>query len=80
MTVKDFLAVIPFSLVDYAKIYENKWDEDWEDDKTTNTGKRVHSQKDLEPYLEYKLSYFDYETQWGEYFDSAIYINMPKEK
>ena len=79
MKVKEFLAVVPYSLVDYAKIYENKWDEDWEQYNSINTHKRVEKKTDLEQYHDCELDFFDYETQWGEYYDSAIYINMPKE-
>lgn len=81
MKVKEFLDVVPFSLIDYAEIYVNKWNEDLEDYHGSEfTGKRVKNKKDIEPYLDWELDYFHYETQWGEYYDSAIYINMPKEE
>lgn len=70
---------MPFSLIDYAKIYEMVWDEDFQNYDSKYTDKRVKSKKDLEQYLDYELDYFDYETLWGEYDDSAIYIKIPKE-
>ena len=79
MKVKEFLEVVPFSLIDYAKIYEMVWDEDFQNYDSKYTDKRVKSKKDLEQYLDYELDYFDYETLWGEYDDSAIYIKIPKE-
>ena len=79
MKVREFLDVVNFDMVDYAQIYEKIWNEDYQDYHTKSTDKRVNSKKDLEPYLEYELDYFDYETQWGEYEDSAIYIKIPKE-
>ena len=51
MTVREFLEVVPFSLVDYARIYENKWDEDREDYTTNNTGKRVEKKQTLNPIM-----------------------------
>ena len=79
MTIKEFLEVVSWEIVDYAQIYEMIWDEDYQDYEAKNTDKRVNSKKDLEPYLDYELDYLDYETQWGEYDDSAIYIKIPKE-
>lgn len=79
MKVKEFLDVVTFNIIDYAKIYEMVWHEDYQDYHSCFTDKRVHSKKDLEQYLDYELDYFDYETQWGEYDDSAIYIKIPKE-
>ena len=79
MKVKEFLDVVNFEIIDYAQIYEKIWDEDYQDYFAKSTNKRVNSKKDLEPYLEYELDYLNYETQWGEYDDSAIYIKIPKE-
>lgn len=79
MKVKEFLEVVPFSLIDYAKIYEKRWDENYQDYHSKFIDKRVKNKKDLESYYDCELDYFDYETQWGEYYDSAIYIKIPKE-
>lgn len=79
MKVREFLDVVNFNMVDYAKIYEMVWNEDYQDYHSYFTDKRVNTKKDLEPYFDYELDYFDYETQWGEYDDSAIYIKIPKE-
>lgn len=79
MTVKEFLDVVTFDIIDYAKIYEMKWNEDYQDYHSKFTDKRVKSKKDLEPYYDCELDYFDFEMCWGEYDDSAIYIKMPKE-
>jgi hypothetical protein len=78
MTVREFLDVVNFEIVDYAQIYEKIWNEDYQDYDTKATDKRVNTKKDLEQYLDYELDYLDYETHWGEYDDSAIYIKMPK--
>lgn len=78
MTVKEFVDVVNFSLLDYAKIYEMTWNEDYREYDSKFTDKRVGSTKDLEPYYDCELDYFEYETQWGEYDDSAIFIKMPK--
>ena len=78
MKVKELLEVISWEVIDYANIYEMYWNEDYQDWHSKNTGKRVNSKKDLEPYLEYELEYLDYHTQWGEYDDSSISIRMPK--
>lgn len=80
MKVKEFLEVVPFSLIDYAKIYEMVWNENYQDYDSKFVDKRVNNKKDLEQYLDCELDYFDYITQWGEYDDSAIYIKMPKEE
>lgn len=79
MKVKEFLDVVTWNIIDYAKIYEMVWNEDYQNYDTKYTDKRVSSKKDLEQYLDYELDYLDYETQWGEYDDSAIYIRIPKE-
>lgn len=79
MKVKEFLEVVPFSLIDGAKIYEMRWNENYQDYHSKFIGKTVGNKKDVEPYLDCELDYFDYETQWGEYYDSSIYIKMPKE-
>lgn len=79
MKVKEFLEVVPFSLIDYAKIYEMVWDENYQDYDTKYTDKRVETKKDLEKYFDYELNYFDFRMCWGEYDDSAIYIKIPKE-
>lgn len=79
MKVKEFLEVVSWELVDYASIYELHWDEDYQDYFPKNIDKRVNSKQDLEPYLEYEMHYLDYQTQWGEYDDSQIYIKIPKE-
>ena len=78
MTVKEFLEVVPYSLIDYADIYEERWNEDYNDYDCKSTDKKVKSKKDLDPYLDYKLSYFNYETMYGEYDGSAIYIKLSK--
>ena len=67
MKVREFLDVINFNMVDYAQIYEMIWDEDYQDYYTKTINKRVNSKKDLEPYLDYELDYFNYETQWVEF-------------
>ena len=79
MKVKEFLDVVSWNIIDYAKIYEKIWDEDYQDYFPKYMDKRVNNKQDLEPYLDYELDYLDYETQWGEYDDSAIYIKIPKE-
>lgn len=78
MKVKEFVDVVNYTVIDYAKIYEMRWDERYKDYDCKFTDKRVHSKKDLEPYYDCELDYFDFEMQWGEYDDSAIYIKMPK--
>lgn len=80
MKVKEFLEVVPYSLIDYARIYEMRWNENYNDYDCKFIDKRVSSKKDLEVYYDCELDYFDYETQWGEYDDSAIYIKIPKEE
>lgn len=79
MKVREFLDVVNFDVVECAQIYEKIWDEDYQEYNTKNTDKIVNSKKDLEPYLEYELDYFDYRIYWGEYEDSGIYIKIPKE-
>ena len=79
MTVKEFVDVVCFNVLDYAKIYEMRWDENYGSYDCKFVDKRIQTKKDLEPYYDYELDYFEYETQWGEYDDSAIYIKMPKE-
>lgn len=79
MKVKEFIEVVTWNIIDYAKIYEMVWNEDYQNYDSKYTDKRVNSKKDLEQYLDYELDYLDYETQWGEYDDSAIYIKIPKE-
>lgn len=78
MKVKEFLDVVTFNIIDYAKIYEMYWNEVYNDYDCKFADKRVKNKKDLEPYYDCELHYFDYETCWGEYDDSAIYIKMPK--
>ena len=80
MKVKEFLDVVTWNIIDYAKIYEMRWNENYQDYDSKYIDKRVKNKKDLEPYFDCELDYFDYETQWGEYDDSAIYIKMPKEE
>ena len=80
MKVKEFLDVVTWNIIDYAKIYEMRWNENYNDYDCKYIDKRVKSKQDLEPYLDCELDYFDYETQWGEYDDSAIYIKMPKKE
>lgn len=80
MTVKEFMEVVPYSLIYYAKICELHWDLLFESYDNKYTGERVNSKKDLKPYLDYELDYFDYKTMYGEYDDSTIYIKMPKPK
>ena len=77
MKVKEFMEVVPFSLIYYAKIYEMKWNEDYKEYHSKFIDKRIKNKADLEPYLDCELDYFDYETMCGEYDDSAIYIKMP---
>lgn len=80
MKVKEFLDVVTWNIIDYAKIYEMRWNENYQDYDSKYIDKRVKNKKDLEPYYDCELDYFDYETCWGEYDDSAIYIKMPKEE
>lgn len=80
MKVKEFIEVVSWEIIDYANIYEMRWDEDYQDYFPKNMDKRVNNKQDLEPYLEYELDYLDYHTLWGEYDDSGIYIKMPKEE
>ncbi len=80
MKVKEFLDVVTWNIIDYAKIYEMRWNENYQDYDSKYIDKRVGSKKDLEPYYDCELDYFDYEMQWGEYDDSAIYIKMPREE
>ena len=79
MKVKEFVDAVCWNVIDYAKIYEMIWNEDYQEYHSYFADKRVESKKDLEPYYDYELDYFEYETQWGEYDDSAIYIKVPKE-
>lgn len=78
MTVKEFVDVVNYNILDYAKIYELRWNPLYEDYDYKFTDKRIESKNDLEPYYDCELSYFEYITQWGEYDDSAIYIKIPK--
>lgn len=78
MTVKEFVDVVNYPLIDYAKIYELHWDSLYDGYDYKFTDKRVGSKNDLEPYYDCELSGFEYLTQWGEYDDSAIYIKMPR--
>ena len=80
MKLKEFLDVVTWNIIDYAKIYEMRWNENYQDYDSKYIDKRVGSKKDLEPYYDCELDYFDYEMQWGEYDDSAIYIKMPREE
>ena len=80
MKVKELLEVISWEVIDYASIYEMRWDEDCQDYFPKYMDKRVNNKQDLEPYLECELHYLDYHTQWGEYDDSGIYITMSKEE
>ena len=79
MKVKEFLDVISWNIIDYAKIYEMVWNEKHQQYVTTYTNKRVFSRKDIEPYLDYELYYMNYETHHGGDDDSEIYIKMSKE-
>lgn len=79
MKVKELLEIISYEVIDYAKIYEMIWNEDYQDYDTKFTDKRVKSKKDLEPYFDYELDFLEYKTLWGEYDDSSIYIKIPKE-
>lgn len=79
MKVKEFLDVVSWDIIDYARIYEMRWKEDYQEYHSKFIDKRVKHRKDLEPYLDCELDYFDYESMYGEYDDSAIYIKMPKE-
>ena len=80
MTVKEFVDVVNYQLIDYAKIYEMRWDERYQSYDSRFVDKRVNTKQDLEPYYDCELNYFEYLTQWGEYDDSSIYIKMPKEE
>lgn len=77
MKVKEFLNVINFDLLDYARIYEGKYNSDYEDWVFKDTG-RIHNRNNLTQYLDCELDSFRYETQYGEYDDSAIYIKIEK--
>lgn len=79
MKVKEFVDVVNSTVIDYAKIYEMKWNENYQDYDCKFTDKRVHSKKDLEPYYDCELDGFELELMYGEYDDSSIYIKMPKE-
>ena len=79
MTVKEFVDVVNYTVIDYAQIYEMRWNENYEDYDYKATGKRVNSKKDLEPYYNCELSGFELIAPYGEYDDSAIYIKMPRE-
>ena len=79
MKVKEFIEVVNYQTIDYAKIYEMIWDEDYQDYHEKFIDQRVNSKKDLEPYLEYELDGFELNLCYGEYDDSAIYIKIPKE-
>ena len=78
MTVKEFVDVVNYTVIDYAKIYELHWNPLWKDYDYKYTDKRVGSKKDLEPYYDCELSSFELISPYGEYDDSAIYIKMPK--
>lgn len=78
MTVKEFVNVISYAVIDYAKIYELHWNTLYEGYDYKFTDKRVETLKDLEPYYNCELSSLEYIAPWGEYDDSAIYIKMPK--
>lgn len=79
MTVKEFVDVVNNTVIDYAKIYEMRWNENYNDYDCKFTDKRVKSKKDLEPYYDCELVSFELEMMYGEYDDSAIYIKMPRE-
>lgn len=79
MTVKEFIDVVNPGLIDYARIVEMYWDDEWQEYCWKDTEKRVDSVKNLEPYYNCELSKFQYDTMYAEYDDSAIYIKMPKE-
>lgn len=51
MTVKEFMEVVPFSLIDYAKICELHWNLLFESYDNKYTGERVNSRKTLSPIL-----------------------------
>lgn len=78
MTVKEFIDVVNYTVIDYAKIYELHWDMLFKDYNCKYSGKRVETKKDLEPYYNYELDKFDLRMCYGEYDNSAIYIKMPK--
>ena len=80
MTVKEFVDVVNYTVIDYAKIYERQWNEDYQSYDSVYTGKRVNSKKDLAPYYECELEGFDLYLLYGEYDDSEIWITMPKDK
>ena len=78
MTVKEFIEVVNYTVIHYAKIYEMCWDKLYKDYNCNYTGNRVHSKEDLRLYLDCELDGFELELCYGEYDDSAIYIKMPK--
>lgn len=78
MTVKEFVNVVNDRVIDYARIYELRWNLLWNDYDHVYIEKRVNSKADLEPYYDCELSYFELIAPYGEYDDSAIYIKMPK--
>ena len=80
MTVKEFVDVVNYQVIDYAKIYEMRWDERYQSYDSKFVGKRVNTKQDLEPYYDCELDYFEYFAPYGEYDDSSIFIKMPKEE
>jgi hypothetical protein len=80
MTVKEFVDVVNDAVINYAKIYEMRWREDYQHYFEEFTNKRVQSKKDLEPYYDYEIDGFELNLCYGEYDDSAIYIKMPKKQ
>lgn len=79
MKVKDFVDVVNYTVLDYAKIYELIWNEDYQDYDYKYTDKHINSINDLKEYMDCELSGFELIAPYGEYDDSAIYIIMNKE-
>lgn len=77
MKVKEFVDVVNYQVLDYAKIYMLRYNKDFKNYDYVFTGTRVKSKKDLEPYYDCELSSFELIAPYGEYDDSAIYIRMP---
>lgn len=80
MKVKDFVGVVNYTVLDYAKIYELIWNENYQDYDYKYTDKRINSINDLKEYMDCELSSFELIMPYGEYDDSAIYIIINKEE
>lgn len=78
MKVKEFIEVVNFDVLYYAKIYEMIWNEDYQEYHSKYTGIRIYKLSDLDPYLECELEGFDLHLQYGEYDDSEIWIKYQR--